>query len=189
MLGQATDYNDTTGIVEGDASISAYDRCNYLIPVSGTNLVVDPAAAIESIGEAINDGSTLYQDDVNTKWSIILKFNTFLWMGCLIMNSLALIGAFLKPLYHLSSLLCCCQMCAMFACVITTAVFRFGADSKACATNDSLIEEGVTFKDHGDKLLALFIAEAVLLCVYQICSCCQVNTSGLLSGAKKPVEQ
>ena len=75
------------------------------------------------------------------------------------------------------------------AALIVVGVFRLSAEGKACADNNSMIANGVTFADAGNTLLALFISQAVMLCVYGCCTNCQVGTAAAISGIVKEIEK
>ena len=98
---------------------------------------------------------------IDTKWSVILAFNSYYYMVHCICSFLVLLGStgILWP--------CCCLgacghtfgFCGHLALVIVTGVFRFSDEGERCAKNDALLDtDGTTFKDMGASIKSLFIA-------------------------------
>ena len=107
----------------------------------------------------------------------------------MVINVFTFIGAFFGPIVQVTSRLQCCQCCAIIGSIIMLGIARFSAEGKSCADNNSVIDDGTTFANHGTTLMALFIVQIVLIGVYFCCNMCQVGTAGAISGIAKPTDQ
>ena len=154
MLSEAQDYNDAADAVGASSDVSAYDSCgNYA-------LIAD-------------DG------DVNfdTKWTVLLKYNAFLYLILSIIMFLTIFGSCFAPLLCCTFMGLTCGGCAHTALLITTGVFRFRSEGKLCEENTAPVSADNTFQDHADKIKALFIAQCVMLIFVGCCQAfaCQVS--------------
>ena len=98
LWAQAMDYDDKIKVTGTD--VSAYDICG--IPVGAD-------------GE-VND----------TKWSVILAFNSLLQLGFIVCIILMLCGTIFFPFWCCGCCLTICGNAAYIACLVVTGVFRFG---------------------------------------------------------------
>ena len=152
-MNKANDYDDKVQNWQGD--ISAFDSCGGLY---------DSIQNAGTINTQVNF--------IDTKWSVLLAFNSYLYLLHCIMTVLVLLGAtgFLWP---------CCLVggcghffggCAAFACIIVTGVFRFSTEGERCAESSGFLDtDGTTFSDLGDAIKSLFIAQCVLMIFVQCC--------------------
>ena len=140
MWTEAQDYNDK--IVEsnvGSDSDMPYDKC-------GSQTGEDSAG-------------------LDTKWSVILAFNSILYLIFAISHLFILLSNLFKPLFYIGCCGICCMPAGVLACLITTGIFRFSDDGGKCA------DDGIgLFKEHGETIMAAFIAQCVLFCFYQCCA-------------------
>ena len=86
---------------------------------------------------------------------------------------LVLIGKWLKISLFCGAFGLCCGNCAVFACLIVTGVFRYSTEGNLCADTvqfAAVPDQDEIFMDHGDKIAALFIAQAILYCFYSCCT-------------------
>ncbi len=156
MLAEAQDANDAaeaSGIYT-DKDITWYDSCGLYGP--------------------------LKEEDENftTKWSVLLQFNAYLYLILAIIMFLTIFGSCLAPLLCCTLMGISCGGCAHTALLITTGVFRFRSEGKVCAENEAeVILGGMTYKEHADKIKALFIAQCVLVTFVGCCQAfaCQVS--------------
>ena len=120
--------------------------------------------------------------DFNTKWSVLLAYNSIFYLILSICTVLIILGSFFWPLACCGMIGHCCGVIPHLACLIVTGVFRFSEDGKACA------EEGAAgasmFTEHGDKIQALFLAQCILYCFFSCCMGCLVQV-GMMSGMLK----
>ena len=87
---------------------------------------------------------------------------------------LTIVGKWVKISLFCGAFGLCCGNCAVFAALIVTGVFRYSDEGKACADTPQINADGESyFEDVGDKIAALFIAQAILYCFY---SCCMAWT-------------
>ena len=165
MLTEAMDYNDLKKVPDSD--ILAYDNCGfYTAPVPQS------------------DGTLLAPDIFNSKWMVFLHFNSYLYLSLGISVILMLLGTFFMPLWCCG---CCGGICgglAHLACIIVTGVFRFNKEGEKCAEQEVAINDDVTFKDHGETIMALYISQCVLYIVLGICMGCITGFAGQLGGAQ-----
>ena len=158
-MSKMNNYNDKVPNWQGD--IEAFDTCGGLTEVTMKD-----------------DGSISGVEFIDTKWSVLLKFNSFLYLIHCILTFLVLLGAtgILWPCCLLGGCGHCFSGCAHLACVIVTGVFRFSDEGERCAKNESLLDtDGTTFKDAGDAIKSLFIAQAVLLLFINIAVGCTMQ--------------
>ena len=137
MWSEAQDYNDDAEKIGYKGDTPAYDMC-------GLMGAADP--------------------EYDTKWTVLLAFNSILFLSLSICTLLLFLGSFFPPLLCCG---CCGHTfggCAMLACVIVTGVFRFQSEGEKCADKG-----GELFEDHGKKIMDLFISQCVLYFFYSCC--------------------
>ena len=144
-MNKANEYDDK---VQGwQSDISAFDTCGGLFELQ-TN----------------SDGS-FQPNFIDTKWSVLLAFNSFFFLVHCIMTFLVILGAtgILWPCCILGGCGHCFGGCAHLACLIVTGVFRFSTEGEKCAEHQGPLDtDGTTFSDLGDAIKSLFIAQCVL---------------------------
>ena len=96
MWAEANDYNDAAKALGSIASDNAYDACGLLDT-----------------------------DTFNTKWTVILQFNSILYLLFTIQTIFLCIGAFFWPCCVCGGLMACFSGCAHIAAIIVTGVFRY----------------------------------------------------------------
>ena len=79
------------------------------------------------------------------------------------------LSAFVGPLGMMGACCIMCTQCVHLAALIIAGVFRFGGDGAICADVTKDATEGTTYKDIGDMMASMFIAQAVLYCFYSCC--------------------
>ena len=85
-------------------------------------------------------------------------------------------------------------ICAHFAAIIMTGVFRYGEQGAKCAENESEIRYGedgaATFKfsDHGHTIEGIFISMCVLFCFYNCFTVFMMRVSKILMQARKEMK-
>ena len=133
MWSEAQDYDDLAATVGYTGSVPAYDLCGNM------------------------DADTID----GTQWSVILAFNSILYL-CLSISTLCLfLGSFFPPLLCCGICGHCFGGCGALAALIVTGVFRFQTAGADCAENSVGL-----LKDHGEKIESMFIAQCVLYCFY-----------------------
>ena len=98
---------------------------------------------------------------INTKRSVILAFNSYLYLIHCILTFLVLLGAtgILWPFCVCGSCGHCFSGCAHLAAVIVTGVFRFSSEGELCSKQVLAVDtDGTTFEDMGEQIKSLFIA-------------------------------
>ena len=97
-------------------------------------------------------------------WTVVFKFQAILYTILLCMSSLALLGLCIPGIS-------CCLMCGMtlsycptLAAIILTGIRLLNDNGKLCARSTAIsdADTGATFKDNGETMRALFIAQCVL---------------------------
>ena len=88
---------------------------------------------------------------VNTKWSAIYIFNSILYLCLSTFTILLLVGAIKWQLLCSGCLGHCLGILIQLVCICMTGAWRYSMDGSKCADNPD-------FKDHADKLQALFIS-------------------------------
>ena len=164
LMNQANDYDDAI-----DATI------NDQHPLSGSKILPYDNCAL---------GLDSQGDLVDTKWSVFLAFNSFLYLALCCCVVLMLLGTFFMPFWCCG---CCGAMCggiAHLAALVVTGVFRFSKEGEKCAEHDFPIGDGVTFKDHGETTFGLFISQCVLYIVVGVCMGFITGFAGQLGGAQ-----
>jgi len=156
MLSEAQDADDAYDASEGvSTDVGFYDTCgNY--------------------GFGVDNADTSY----NTKWTVLLKYNAFLYLILSIIMFLTIFGSCFAPLLCCTFMGLTCGGCAHTAMLITTGVFRFRSEGKLCEENTAeVIPGGATYQDHADKIKALFIAQCVMVTFVGCCQAfaCQVS--------------
>ena len=140
-LSKANDFDDKVPNWQSD--ISAFDTCGGLFE-----------ATIAS------DGSFSAQL-IDTKWSVILAFNSYFFLLHAIMTFLVLLGitGILMPCCLLGGCCHCCGGCVHLACIIVTGVYRFSTEGERCAEHQGFLDtDGTKFSELGDAIKSLFIA-------------------------------
>ena len=114
LMSEAMDANELAEAGGYNGDINWYDTCG-----TGNlqNAFLDEADQVE----------------LNTKWSIALKFNAYLYLILLILLFLMLIGTFLAPLVCCGCLAVSCGGCAHTAAIIFTGVMRLRTEGDECA--------------------------------------------------------
>ena len=141
-MSKANEFDDAVPNWAGD--VSAFDTCGGLTDVT-TNA----------------DGSLAGVEFINTKWSVLLAFNSYLYLIHCILTFLVLLGStgILWPCCVLGGCGHCFSGCAHLALVIVTGVFRFSDEGERCAKNKGLLNtDGTTFEEMGDFIKNAFIA-------------------------------
>ena len=172
MLSEAEDLNDL-----GD---QAADALNAFASALGGEEVSsgDDVNAYDLCGGIGISGATTTWD---TKWTTLLRFNAYLYLVLAILMFFTLFATCVKGFLCCTCAAMTCGGCAHLALIIVTGVFRFSSEGKLCAENDSLvIPDGSTFKEHGDKIKALFISQCVFLFFVGFCMACSFQC-GLMS--------
>ena len=126
-------------------------------------------AGSESAYDTCGTLNLLEGQSVNTKWSVLLAFNSLLYLILSCLTFCVCLSTILWPLCvfgfgHI------CGGCGVLACLIVTGVFRYSKDGEACANSDlPVTADGVTFADHATTIQNLFIAQCVLIIFYNCC--------------------
>ncbi len=121
---------------------------------------------------------------IDTQWSVILAFNSILNLILTVLVLLMCLGSVFAPIMCLTSCGTCFGNCAYFAAIVTTGVFRYSSDGKACAKSDMYVAEGVKFSEHGDVIQGLFISQVVLYCGYYCCVYTAMQVACNLAGGE-----
>ena len=132
-LSKSTNFDDNTPNWTIDTS--PFDTCGGLTEAS-----------------TATDGS-ISTEFINTKWSVLLAFNSYLYLIHCILTFLVLLGTtgILWPCCVCGGCGHCFSGCAHLALVIVTGVFRFSDEGERCASNKGLLDtDGTTFEDMGD---------------------------------------
>ena len=163
MWAQALELNDEAAEVYNyNGSVSYYDTC-----------------ALESRYVLAVDAGL----DADTKWTVLLSFNSILYLLLAICSVCQIIGTWAWPLCCLAGFGHCFGDCARLACLIVTGVFRFSGDGDRCAKNDvGAGQSDWTFKEHGETIEALFISQCVLHIGYSICIYCAMQVGSGITG-------
>ena len=150
MWTQAQDF-DRAGDAMGMSNY--YDSCGSLGSLGRVE-------SLESQG-----GSTV---EMNTKWSVVLAFNSILYLLLTITTLSIVLGSCFMPALVFAACGICCGGMAELAAIIVTAVMRYSRDGEKCAKYTlAVASNGDTFEDHGNKIQALFISQCVLTFVLQ----------------------
>ena len=130
-MNTANDYNDA---VEANTTwagdVSPFDTCGGLL--KGTT----------------NDDGSLGTELVDTKWSVILAFNSYFYLIHCILTFLILLGAtgILWPCCILGGCGHCCGFSAHLAAVVVTGVYRLRDEGDLCANRVLAVDtDGTTF--------------------------------------------
>ena len=140
-MSKANDFDDAVSNWQGD--ISAFDTCGGLFDAT-----------------TASDGSFSAQL-IDTKWSVILAFNSYFFLLHAIMTFLVLLGAtgILWPCCICGTCGHCFAGCAHLACIVVTGVFRFSDEGERCADYEGPLDtDGTKFSELGDAIQSLFIA-------------------------------
>ena len=110
--------------------------------------------------------------DLETGWSVVYNLNGAIYTILTLATILMILSAFFGPLAYVGAVLAMCTQCAHFAALIVTGVFRFSDGGADCADLYSIpvtLDKETSFKDVGDLMARIFIAQAVLVCFYGCC--------------------
>ena len=111
--------------------------------------------------------------DWQTNWTILLKFNAFLYLALACIMLFTILGSCFAPFFCCTCIGLTCGSCAHLALIIVTGIFRFNTEGKLCAENDELVSpDGMTYAEHGQRIKALFISQCVFLIFVNICQIC-----------------
>ena len=97
-------------------------------------------------------------------WTLVFKFQAVLYTILLCMGSLALLGMCIPGI---SCCLMCgmlCSYCPTIAAIILTGIRLLNDNGQLCASSTAIsdADTGATFKDNGETMRALWIAQCVL---------------------------
>ena len=151
-MNKGIEYDDKVPNWQGD--ISAFDTCGGIFDAS------------------TNSAGNFAPEFIDTKWSVLLAFNSYFFMLHCIMTFLILLGVtgILWPCCILGGCGHCFGGCAHLACIIVTGVFRFSDEGERCAESKGIFTtDGDTFEDLGSAIKSLFIAQCVLMIFVQCC--------------------
>ena len=112
------EYEDDANAAGYRGDVNAYDNCGML-------------------GDA----------DFDTKWSVLLFLNSWLYPALTFCTIMLLAGVFVPPLMCCGCCGHCFGNCFHLVTIIVTAVFRYQAEGELCADSQVPI-----FKDHGEKI-------------------------------------
>ena len=141
LMNKGNAYNDAFANWSG-GELSAFDTCGGLM--EGTT----------------NADGTITAEYIDTKWSVILAFNSYFYLVHCIMTLLVLCGAtgVLWPCCCLGGCGHCFSPCAHIAAIVVTGVFRLNDNGELCSKNKAVVDGDLTFEEMGDKIKSLFIA-------------------------------
>ena len=145
-MNKGIEYDDKVTNWSGD--ISAFDTCGGIFDGS------------------TNANGSFSAEFIDTKWSVLLAFNSYFFLIHCILTFLVMLGAtgVLWPCCILGGCGHCCGGCAHLACIIVTGVFRFSDEGERCAESKGFLDtDGTTFGDLGDFIKSAFIAQCVLM--------------------------
>ena len=102
--------------------------------------------------------------DGSTQWTLILKFNAYLFtiMSALICCSFT--GVIWWQVYRCVNTLLGCGNLTLWICIFFTGAYEFNTDGHLCAENTMVYDEasGASWADDGELIKALFIAQTVM---------------------------
>ena len=122
----------------------------------------------------------------NTQWSILIIFNSVLYLCHSVFTLCFCVGVFLWPLICCGAIGHSLGALAQIASIVITGLFRYRSEGAACAETMVVIdiEDGTTFEDHGKLIQDLFISQCVIFLFYNCCvsMICQVSfANGVLT--------
>ena len=119
--------------------------------------------------------------DYTTNWTVILAFNSIVFLVLAVSSVLMCCACLIAPIGYLGICGNCLGCCAYLAAIIVTGVFRFGTEGEQCATWASsdkakplyINEDGdsINMSDDADMISGLFMASAVLYLFLGIITC------------------
>ena len=168
MWTQAQDF-DRAGVAMGKSNY--YDSCGSLGSLGNLG-------SLESLGSQAG-----YMLEMNTKWSVVLAFNSILYLLLTITTLSIVLGSCFMPALAFAACGLCCGGMAELAAIIVTAVMRYSRDGERCAKYTMAVAtNGDTFEDHGNKIQALFISQCVLTFVLQCFIFCNFSFAMQVGG-------
>jgi len=119
------------------------------------------------------EGGNEYIGHLNTKWSVIYKFNSIFYSLLTIQSCLLLLGVKMLEVRVITAYIhCFCTGFVHIAMVVTTGVFRYSSMGRLCATSAVETSSRTTFAEDGQFLESVFIAQTVLFIAFCCTSCC-----------------
>lgn len=104
-------------------------------------------------------GGKQFVGQLNTKWSVVYKFNSIFYTLLAVQSLCLLVGAHVIPLRIITSFIHCFVTGFIhMAMVITTGVYRYNVLGRACAESVTHTSKETTFKADGEFIQRLFIS-------------------------------
>ena len=105
------------------------------------------------------EGGNEYVGHLNTKWSVIYKFNSVFYTILTIQSCLMLLGSKMISIRIVTAYChCLCTGFIHIAMVVTTGVFRYSSMGRLCATSTVETSSRTTFAEDAKFLESIFIA-------------------------------
>lgn len=115
----------------------------------------------------------MFIGELNTKWSVIYKFNSVFYTILMIQSFFLVLGIHFLSIRVITAYVhCLCTGFVHAAMVITTGVFRYSSMGKLCATSTTETSSRTTFSEDAQFIERLFIAQCCLFFTFCCSSCC-----------------